>query len=90
MVPDFPSIFQIYERDGWQGYWSDPSQATAALGKDLIDDFVDRNHRIASMALAGDDLSMLPVYPGMDIEAPERYLVRQAEIDAWLSSRRSE
>ena len=90
VVPDFPSLFQIHERDGWQGYWSDPSQATAALGKDLIDDFVERSHRIASMALAGEDLSMLPVWPGWDIEVPERYLSRRAEIDAWLSSRRSE
>ncbi len=90
VVPDRPSLSKIHERDGWQGYWSDPSQATAALGKDLIDDFVERSHRIASMALAGDDLSMLPVYPGMDVETPERYLARQAEIDAWLSSRRSE
>ena len=90
VVPDFPSLFQIYERDGWQGYISDPSQATGALGKDLIDDFVERSHRIASMALAGEDLSMLPVYPGEDEVVPERYLVRKAEIDDWLSLRRSE
>ncbi len=90
VVPDFPSLSQIHERDGWQGYWSDPSQATAALGKDLIDDFVERSHRIASMALAGEDLSMLPVHPSEHPEVPERYMARQAEIDAWLSSRRSE
>lgn len=88
VVPDFPSIFQIHERDGWQGYWSDPSQATAALGKDLIEDLIERSHRIALMALAGEDLSMLPVYPGEDEAVPERYLVRKAEIDAWLSSHR--
>jgi hypothetical protein len=60
------------------------------LGKDLIDDAVANSHRIASMALAGEDLSTLPVYPGEDVEVPERYLTRRAEIDAWLSSRRSE
>jgi len=90
VVPDFPSLFQIHERDGWQGYISDPSQATAAMGEDLINDLVERSHRIASMALAGKDLSMLPVYPGDDTEVPERYLARKEEIDAWLSSRRSE
>ena len=90
VVPDIPSLFQIHERDGWQGYISDPSQATAAMGEDLINDFVERSHRIASMALAGKDLSMLPVYPGDDVEVPERYLARKQEIDAWLSSRRSE
>ncbi len=60
------------------------------MGKDLIDDFVERSHRIASMALAGEDLSMLPVNPGVDVPVPERYLARKAEIDAWLNSRRSE
>ena len=90
VVPDFPSLSQIHERDGWQGYWSDPSQATAELGKDLIDDFVNRSHRIVSMALSGEDLSMLPVYPGEFAEIPERYLIREAEIDEWLKSRRSE
>ena len=90
VVPDRPSLSLIPERDGWQGYWSDPSQATAALGKDLMDDFVEQSHRIASMALAGEDLSTLPVHPGKDVEVPERYMARQAEIDAWLSSHRSE
>ena len=90
VVPDRPSLSLIPERDGWQGYWSDPSQATTALGKDLMDDFVEQSHRIASMALAGEDLSMLPVHPGRDVEVPERYMARQAEVDAWLSSRRSE
>jgi creatinine amidohydrolase/Fe(II)-dependent formamide hydrolase-like protein len=90
VVSDRPSLSKIHERDGWQGYWSDPSQATAALGKDLIDDFVERSHRIVSMALAGEDLSMLPVSPGVDVPVPERYLARKAEIDAWLNSRRSE
>ena len=90
VVPDRQSLFQIPERDGWQGYISDPSQATAALGEDLMDDFVKRSHRIASLALAGEDLSTLPVHPGRDVEVPERYIARQAEIEAWLSSRRSE
>ena len=90
VVPDFPSLSLIPERDDWRGYWSDPSQATAELGRDLIHDAVARSHRIASMALAGEDLSMLPVYPGEDVEVPERYIARKAEIDAWLSSRRPE
>ena len=90
VVPDRPSLSLIPEREDWQGYWNDPSQATAALGEDLMDDFIERSHRIASMALAGEDLSMLPVFPGWDTEVPERYLARKAEIDAWLSSRRSE
>ncbi len=91
VFPDFPSLLsQLPERDDWQGYWNDPSRATAALGKDLIDDFVERSHRIASLALAGEDLSVLPIWPSWDVEVPERYLARKAEIDAWLSSRRSE
>ena len=92
VVPDEPSLSLIHERNDWQGYWNDPSQATAALGKDLIDDFVDRSHRIASMALAGEDLSTLPLYPGRNVAVPDKYLnlTRKAEIDAWLSSHRSE
>ena len=50
-------------KEGWRGYWGAPSEASAALGRDLIADLVSRSERIAEMALAGEDLSKLPVYP---------------------------
>jgi len=30
------AIFHLHERTAWQGYWSDPSRASAELGKDLV------------------------------------------------------
>jgi creatinine amidohydrolase/Fe(II)-dependent formamide hydrolase-like protein len=97
VVEDLPGAFAIHERTGWQGYWSDPSRATAAIGEELIDDFVDRSFRIAELALAGEDLSNLPLYPddlpplpAADVFVGEvlgLYTERQAEIDEWLRRR---
>ena len=97
VVEDVPSIFDLHERTGWQGYWSDPSRASAALGEDLVSDFVDRSFRIAELALAGEDLSGLPVYPDdlPPIPAADAFLAevfklyadRQAEVEAWLRQR---
>ena len=94
VVEDFSEIFLIHERTGWQGYWSDPSRASAEIGEDLINDFVDRSFRIAEMALAGEDLSGLPVYPdGLPpipaadaflAEVFQLYAEREAEVEAWL------
>jgi creatinine amidohydrolase len=98
VVEELAGIFRIHERSGWQGYWSDPSRASAEMGEDLINDFVERSLRIAEMALAGEDLSGLPVYPddlppmpGMDTwerEVVARYAAQQTEIEAWLAGRR--
>jgi len=52
VIKDFPGIFTIHERDGWQGYWSDPSRASKEIGEELINDFVDRSFRIAEKVLA--------------------------------------
>lgn len=97
VVEDVPSIFDLHERTGWQGYWSDPSRASAAIGEDLVSDFVDRSFRIAELALAGEDLSGLPVYPDdlPPIPAADAFLAevfklyadRQAEVEAWLRQR---
>ncbi len=91
VVRDFAEIFRINEREGWQGYWSDPSKATREIGQELINDFVERSFRIAEKALAGDDLSELPVYPPEIPEADEllkklleNYANQKAEIDTWL------
>lgn len=99
VVEDPPAIFLIHERTGWQGYWSDPSRASAEIGEDLINDIVDRSFRIAEMALAGEDLSDLPVHPG-DLplipaaaaflgEVFQRYGEREAEVEAWLRQRQT-
>ena len=99
VVEDLPGIFRIHERTGWQGYWSDPSRASAEIGADLVSDFVDRSFAIAELALAGKDLSGLPVYPD-DLppipaadefvgEVLRRYADRSAEIEAWLMRRQA-
>ncbi len=97
MVKELAGLFKIHERTGWQGYWSDPSKATKEIGKDLIDDFVERSYRIAEMALAGEDLSTLPLYPDDFPMMPEvdeylrivreHYGEQTAEIENWLSKR---
>lgn len=97
VVKDLPGVFSISERAGWQGYWSDPSKASAAIGEDLINDFVERSFRVAERALAGEDLSNLPVYPDDLPPMPAAdafvgevlglYAERQAEIEAWLKQR---
>ncbi len=97
VVKELAGLFKIHERTGWQGYWSDPSKATKEIGKDLIDDFVERSYRIAEMALAGEDLSTLPLYPDDFPMMPEvdeylrivreHYGEQTAEIENWLSKR---
>jgi creatinine amidohydrolase len=97
VVQDLADIFNLHQRTGWQGYWSDPSKATKEIGKDLIDDFVERSFRFAEMALAGEALSGMPVYPDVFPPMPEAeeylniveeyYAEQTAEIDDWLSRR---
>jgi hypothetical protein len=70
------------------------------LGKDLIEDFVERSFRIAELALAGEDLSGLPVYPDNFPPMPEaeenmsivqeNYAEQTAEIDEWLRGREAQ
>ncbi len=98
VVEDLAGVFGIHERSGWQGYWSDPSTASAVIGRDLISDFVERSLRIAELALSGEDLSGLPLYPDDLPPMPEvdaylaeifeRYTSREAEIKTWLEKRR--
>jgi len=94
VVADFGEVFRIHERTGFQGYWSDPSQASAAIGEDLYNDFVERSFRIAELTLSGEDLSGLPLYPNVGPPNPAadaylsevlgRYSAQEAEIEAWL------
>lgn len=102
VAADMEAFLSTYaHKEGWRGYWGAPSEASAALGRDLLADFVSRSERIAEMALAGEDLSQLPVYPqslesllatsaaaqvvGKNIE--ERYARDTAEIQEWLKQR---
>ncbi len=86
---------------GWRGYWGSPAEASAALGKDLIDEFIDRGTRLAEKVLAREDLSNLPVFPNTFTASPEAaaeaeavvktvldaYAARTADIEAWLKAR---
>ena len=96
LVKDPFELGRIYEREGFLGYMSDPSRATAEMGADLMADFVERATRIAEKALAGDDLSELPVWPHVlppieELDATmqivaERYAQQGAEFQAWLQA----
>ena len=100
VVEDFSGLSRIHESQDWPGYWSDPSKATREIGEDLINDFVDRSARIAEMALAGEDLSQLPVYPDslpgtpeggeLSNELQEHYAQQTAEFEAWLREQQLE
>lgn len=97
VAKDMAEFLRTYERTGWQGYWGDPAKASRAMGRDLMNDFVDRGFRIAEMALAGEDLSKLPVYPNNLPPLPEaenlvrkgleNYGAQTSEIEAWLKAR---
>lgn len=91
---DMQGIFDVSESTGWQGYWGEPKYATRELGVDLTDDLAMRGFRIAEMALSGEDLSNLPIYPETFLGAPEarayfeagieRYEIQTQQIEAWL------
>ncbi len=93
-VGDPFELGRIYEREGFLGYMSDPSRATAAMGSDLMQNFIERATRFAEKALAGEDLSELPMWPDVlppieELDASmrmvsERYAQEAAELDAWL------
>lgn len=97
VAKDWREFLRTYERSGWQGYWGDPAKATRAMGKDLMKDFVERGFRIAERALAGEDLSKLPLYPHTRPDIPEEreyvrrvaemYASQTAEIETWLKVR---
>lgn len=99
VAKDWTELLHTYERTGWQGYWGDPSKASKAMGKDLMNDFVERAYVIAEKALAGEDLSQLPIYPDSLPKLPEmevlgkkveeNYARQAAEIEAWLKKRQS-
>jgi creatinine amidohydrolase len=97
VAKDYVEVFKTSERQGWQGYWGDPSRASHELGKDLLDDFVDRAFQMAQKVLAGEDLSSIPVYPynqpPLKAAEPrnrmvsEEYAKQAAEIQGWTSKR---
>jgi len=97
VAKDFAAVLRTREREGWQGYWGDPARASKQMGKELIEDEVERHFRIAQMALAGKDLSQLPVYPDNLPPLPEseellqkqleNHARQKAEIEAWLRKR---
>jgi creatinine amidohydrolase/Fe(II)-dependent formamide hydrolase-like protein len=94
VTKDFGEFLRAYERADWQGYWNAPAQASKEMGKELVDDFVERSFRIAQKALAGEDLSTLPVYPANMPPMPESndliekeqeiYANQKAQIEKWL------
>jgi hypothetical protein len=70
------------------------------MGKDLMEDNVERAFQFPEQALAGDDMSRLPVYPQSLLAIPEvqteqreyleRYAAQTMEIDAWTAKNGSE
>jgi creatinine amidohydrolase/Fe(II)-dependent formamide hydrolase-like protein len=94
---DWGEFFDVSERDDWQGYWGHPAAASVNLGEDQMEDLVDRGFGIAEKALAGEDLSELPVYPESFLQVLEarayfealrqHYRQQTAEIEAWLEER---
>lgn len=63
IVKDFEELGRLYQRTEFQGYMGAPGRASAALGQDLINDLIERGVGFANRALAGEDLSGLPVFP---------------------------
>ncbi len=95
---DLDAYLRTYQNPaGWRGYWGSPAEASVALGKDLMAEFVSRGVRIAEKALAGEDLTKPPRYPyvlpasaeaqARDRRALDRYSERTADIEAWLKAR---
>jgi creatinine amidohydrolase len=89
-----------YKRPEWRGYWGDPAKGSREMGKDLMEDNVERAFQFAEKALAGEDMSRLPVYPQSLLAIPEvqteqreyleRYAAQTAEIDARTAKNGSE
>lgn len=103
-LPAFPvmgleELGGIHLRDGFQGYMNDPSKASRTLGRDLIENFVERSVVIAEKALAGEDLSGHPRWPDVLPSIPEldatmamlarRYQQQTADLDAWLQKQQA-
>lgn len=96
VAKDIFDMLRASERGGWQGYWGDPSQASRALGKELIADSVEQSFRIAEKIIAGEDVSKMPVFPANLPPSPDvekvidwllqSYMRDTAEIEAWLKA----
>jgi creatinine amidohydrolase/Fe(II)-dependent formamide hydrolase-like protein len=61
VAPDIDAFARTSERQGWNGYWGAPAEASRALGKALFDDVAERTTHLAERSLAGEDLSGVPV-----------------------------
>ena len=93
-VMSLDELGRLYEREDFQGYINDPSKASAELGRDLMENFIGRAAGIAEKALAGEDLSDLPVWPHVLPPNPdmdetmrllqERYAQTTSAFAAWL------
>lgn len=103
-LPAFPvmgleELGGIHLREGFQGYMNDPSKASRTLGRDLIENFVERSVAVAEKALAGEDLSGHPRWPDVLPSIPEldatmamlaqRYQQQTADLDAWLQKQQA-
>ncbi len=94
---DVNEALRNHDRTGWRGYWGAPALASREMGKDLMNNAADRAFRFAERALAGEDLSRLPLYPANLPASPESeeelrnlsemYAAQAAEIEVWLKRR---
>ncbi len=97
-VKNMSEVLRTAERSDWPGYWGGPALARPEIGKELMDRFAEIGVEIAGRALAGEDLSALPVYPESPPPIPEmtaferslreRYARESADIETWLARRK--
>lgn len=98
---DVDAYLRTYQNpSGWRGYWGSPAEASVALGKDLTSELVSRGVRIAEKALAGEDLTKLPLYPSVrpataegearNTRTLDSYSKRTDDVEAWLKARKAQ
>src|SRR5262244_1278764 len=80
--------------------WGSPAQASREMGRDLMEDGIERAFRFSENVLAGTDLLRLPLFPANIIPSPDPeadienhlqlYSRQTSEIEAWLGKNGSE
>ena len=79
----------------WPGYWGDPKQSIAAIGKELFEAELARFIKYADMAIRGEDMSKLPRWPDpkelttpVTLKELELYHQQDNEFGDWLAKQK--